>query len=538
MLARGLARPRYAKLAYHPPLGCTRFRMILFATSIRIEPIENYHSTLRTIARWLNAETRLRLTADDLASGAPIRTLTGRIQTAVAERDGEQFFAVRYSRPDEAQRGLTWSTEVGVHSPGRRLPLLLTVVTRAETLSPFERVTLDYEIPRVLTYVLDGLAVSAETPGIEPRVLRTGADLRALRVWLASARRLHTVVLLSPAPDGTTVVDPEALNDFLAGVAEVAVMAPDLDKRLVQPALGVQLAVFNGELALVFPAAQQGNDTRVTRRILRLDDLVDLHDEDGGLHQGLFRIIAQRTNVLHLRRHIDLEHVLAIGSGGASPPHADLTELLNLLDEQQAENDALREELQRNEDALRLANNRSRALQATLAYLDGDVRYPTNGNPQLIKDAFLAQVGDRVTLSSALHILAEVFPDRLVVLPSAFASAEESAKFKYRRRAFDLLWTLATDYWQALADGKGNTQARTVFGYNAFSARESETAANTDRAVRLRTFVYNGTPIYMDSHLKIGNSDSAAETLRVHFAWIADEQKIVIGHCGKHLDLS
>ncbi|WP_279611117.1 hypothetical protein [Burkholderia gladioli] len=40
----------------------------------------------------------------------------------------------------------------------------------------------------------------------------------------------------------------------------------------------------------------------------------------------------------------------------------------------------------------------------------------------------------------------------------------------------------------------------------------------------------------MEKHLKHGVKDSAAETLRVHFEWIASEQKIIIGHCGKHLD--
>jgi hypothetical protein len=40
------------------------------------------------------------------------------------------------------------------------------------------------------------------------------------------------------------------------------------------------------------------------------------------------------------------------------------------------------------------------------------------------------------------------------------------------------------------------------------------------------------------AHLRIGTKDSIADTLRVHFRWFADEQKIVIGHCGKHLNFN
>jgi hypothetical protein len=45
-----------------------------------------------------------------------------------------------------------------------------------------------------------------------------------------------------------------------------------------------------------------------------------------------------------------------------------------------------------------------------------------------------------------------------------------------------------------------------------------------------------GKQIEMLKHLRIGVKDSAAETLRIHFHWDAKDQRIVIGHCGKHLD--
>lgn len=40
----------------------------------------------------------------------------------------------------------------------------------------------------------------------------------------------------------------------------------------------------------------------------------------------------------------------------------------------------------------------------------------------------------------------------------------------------------------------------------------------------------------MEKHLKHGVKDSKAETLRIHFEWLPSEKKLVVGHCGKHLN--
>ena len=44
----------------------------------------------------------------------------------------------------------------------------------------------------------------------------------------------------------------------------------------------------------------------------------------------------------------------------------------------------------------------------------------------------------------------------------------------------------------------------------------------------------NPNTIVMWPHLKIGNAETTTETIRVHFEWIAEEQKVVIGWCGEH----
>jgi hypothetical protein len=144
--------------------------------------------------------------------------------------------------------------------------------------------------------------------------------------------------------------------------------------------------------------------------------------------------------------------------------------------------------------------------------------------PQLVKK--------QTSLAVILETLCIVFPDRVTVLEAAFESAKMSDTFLHVEKAFDLLWCLATTYWEQV-QSNGDTVARKLFG-NSYSAKEKTVLTNQGR--ERRTFVYCGERIQMDKHLKIGTADNASDTLRIHFEWIADEKRIVIGYCGKHLD--
>lgn len=151
----------------------------------------------------------------------------------------------------------------------------------------------------------------------------------------------------------------------------------------------------------------------------------------------------------------------------------------------------------------------------------------------------LAQTLERLshyfTPHDALDVIAAIFPDRIEVLPSARRSARAAEGFRHRKRCFDLLWRLATAYWSALAANKGDNEARLIFTLNEFASNEGAAGAGA-RGRGLRAFAYHGQRIEMPKHLKIGVKESAAETLRIHFAWLADERKLLIGHCGPHIN--
>lgn len=141
------------------------------------------------------------------------------------------------------------------------------------------------------------------------------------------------------------------------------------------------------------------------------------------------------------------------------------------------------------------------------------------------------------SLEDSLHFLQEQLPGRVVVLAGAMESAQQhdAAGFRLRSRAYSLLWTLVTDFRDALVRGEGDTKAREVFGKDEYAAKESDTGDGNAAMRRERTFSYRGEQVYFGKHLKIGYKPGAEETLRVHFHWDADNALIVIGHCGHHL---
>jgi hypothetical protein len=153
------------------------------------------------------------------------------------------------------------------------------------------------------------------------------------------------------------------------------------------------------------------------------------------------------------------------------------------------------------------------------------------------RTAILLAISGKPTPADALRVVETLFPKRVVVLASAMKSAHASESFAYGSRLLDLLLKLAGEYCDMLRRaGTGDAVAKSVFG-SAFAAVESKTTMDNDRARRERTFPYRGASRTMWRHLRIGTKDSITESIRVHFDWVDDEQRVVIGHCGEHLFL-
>ena len=123
----------------------------------------------------------------------------------------------------------------------------------------------------------------------------------------------------------------------------------------------------------------------------------------------------------------------------------------------------------------------------------------------------------------------------LLVLESAWGSADQVKGFEHGDQLFELLWLLATGYREQKLAGAPDRMAGQVFGGKNYAPRESESIERNPKSKRDRTFSYQGKTVEMWQHLKIGAKDSENRTIRIHFCWDSDLGQVVIGHCGRHL---
>ncbi len=185
------------------------------------------------------------------------------------------------------------------------------------------------------------------------------------------------------------------------------------------------------------------------------------------------------------------------------------------------------------ESELNNARRENHNLKATIESLNRRTEY--DNSEQLLEELrniVPGLVSGECSLIQILEMQRLLHPDRLKFLDSAFESAKGSA-FKNTGKAYQLIETLATKYWETVQEN-GDTAARHVFGTTNYAAKDKTTLSIPGK--KRRTFIYNGEPIFMEQHLRLGTADNSVDTLRIHFAWIPDEQLIIVGHVGKHLD--
>lgn len=140
------------------------------------------------------------------------------------------------------------------------------------------------------------------------------------------------------------------------------------------------------------------------------------------------------------------------------------------------------------------------------------------------------------SLEGQLVLVSKLWATRMVVLPEAFDSAK-----RYINGDADEQWRVlasaATVLWKLKFQEECTTDICSAFtnqtGIEMTLTETKATKANQD-CVRLRQRSYKGKTIDITPHLK-GKGKSKMDPFRLHFYFDEESQKIVIGHCGCHL---
>ena len=144
-----------------------------------------------------------------------------------------------------------------------------------------------------------------------------------------------------------------------------------------------------------------------------------------------------------------------------------------------------------------------------------------------------------ISVADALQLAADAFPRNIVVLPEAMRSAHAHSSGN-ANEAWQILRGLAMVLHPlCFSDNPEKAGSITdVFkretGYD-LSLRESKATKDVPAYVRARQRTCEGRTIDITPHAK-GKSGKRGEALRIHFAIDKETERIVIGHCGAHLD--
>jgi hypothetical protein len=529
--------------------------MLVYSAVLSFDAARGLDPLLEVVARWLNRKTREVVPPAGLHGSGERRFRDGsRIETWHTPSGDPALHAMRYTHADKDVSGRQWVTEIGLRYLKQGREIECTVLVSTNDIST--RVTAAVQASRPL-FVADLLTACAPTPrtcGL--RLIRLDATSASdFRYLLFDADRHYPLIVVSPTATGDYLVDLERLRALVAGVAEVVQIPAGTDTFAVGYAVGREYAAWLGGANVVFPPWRGRPEAPLpTRRFLPVE-LEALRSSEAGPETEIFSVITHRTNLPNSWRHVSpalvreeaLRREVARRRAEAAAT-GDTAELVQLLEQENQEqlvkisgleslNQSLEDQVLELDDQVRQRDYTIEALKAQLEQA-GARRADSGAGAVTMADAraaFAAHHAGTLSLEQSLVLVSALYPERLVVLETAWRSAKDAVKFRYGMRAFDLLYNLVTAYWEALAAGKGDQQARAIFGAG-FAARESEGVESNHRARELRTFVYRGQSVEMMKHLKIGVKDSAAETFRAHFEWFPDGRRLVIGHCGAHLD--
>jgi hypothetical protein len=523
--------------------------MIVYASRLQLIGANVLVDVRSAVCEWLDAKLR-RCKSEEFLRSVGRHDLGDSMFLEVAAIEGRdrEALGIRFGHPDNVVAGREWHTEVGVDvTPDASY---CTVVLHAHDSSARVLTWPRATRPLVVQNIVKRCKLGRLTPSGVRRLTEVDAD--AFEYGVSDSARAFPIVQVSPLRNGGYPVDPQYLCDLLTGIAEVVLIPEDADTFAISNAVGARFSAYDGAVNILWPAVDRNGAAFVPSSRFLAADIERMRFQGLRPESELLATICHQTNAPLARAHLSPEqvHFMSLRSALESAAQAtntavdaELRALYSQVDvEQRNTIMSLERTLQEQERQLTAARAECEerestisALKYQLAQAGASVQTLTGIGPST-RAAIEQGMADDASLEDCLRVIEQMYPDRLVILPTAWKSAKDASAFDSPRSAFALLAKLCTGYYDAMSTGKGDRAGLDVFGNKSFAARESETVEKNRRARELRCFRYKGTEVEMMRHLKIGVKDSVDKTFRAHFHWDAEAKRIVLGHCGRHLD--
>lgn len=460
-----------------------------------------------------------------------------------------ELFSIISTETDNSVRGRQWITEIGIHQSKEDNPVHFSILVKVEDRSIRTPQVKNVTTPRIIGRLMRTCNPIIGTPGKSIHTLQDNSEAESFACINQDIERRFPIILISEKErleesESQYLVNIERLGIFLQSIADVIIQPNYIDRRIL-----AKLAAKDGGINIIWPLKSDEGEPGIKR--FYPEDLVNLDDPEF----ELLTIIAQGTNPYYFKQHLHPSNVRQelfkreieiITEGGKQSNNiqqqitlyreyvdsleSDFSEIQGLVEILESDIDQYKNEIQLLSDSNHLKDHKIEQLQVIL-----DNRPTTSCLSDENRDALrlLLESKDNLTIIQSLKVIQELFPERVVVLPSAIDTAFES-EFLFKGRFLNLLYKFVTDYWQDLANGLGDTQAKRHLGshYSPNEGGKSDKRSTINR----RTFTYQGEKITMLKHLKFGKDHGCVNTIRVHFDWISKEKRLVIGYVGPHID--
>ena len=534
--------------------------MLVYANQLRVQGADAEWAVFRAIGGWLKEQLGFGLHPDQLKQNGEYSGQRGEHRSRLRIHgcyDGEPALcAWVLKHADDDVPGRQWIVEVGVKKFSGSLEV--SCVVKADERSTLVSSPVSASQPRVIQYIANNVLSAKEADfadAVPGEILRTvGQDRDSYRALLAEIKRRNrdgAIVLVSATREGEYLVSLTKLHRTLIGLAHVVQVLPESNSYEMAEILGQPWSAWNGAVNVLAIPSVSG----VRSRYFLRDEIQALGEDPQRISQVLAWVTAS-TNIPRLRMHVRPEGVMQLSMRRriekvrATSAQMNVTQLrqeLNEASEQVAdqeryfteiveENASLEAAVSRYKDDLEVTQDELRAKNFQIKSLKDQVSPAAGGSGGIINPDALQEIVLKQELSplDCIEFIEQVHGNRCTVLDSARSSAKKMPRYLNGRVLLDLLVRLVTTYRDGLKDG-GDSKARLVFGKSEYAAKESETVMANKAMRRQRTFNYDGTQVEMFRHLKIGVDDDPTRTIRVHFHWDGNHQKIVIGYCGEHL---
>jgi hypothetical protein len=376
---------------------------------------------------------------------------------------------------------------------------------------------------------------------------------------LENPNRLCPIILIAREFDtGLPKVNPSNLSRLLAGTAVVFVSdTTGVDKEL-EWLIPRNYRCWNGMVRVYQPIVRfESNFDFKRHRYFTREQIEALTPE--GIVESIVRGVARRSRMLSAAGVTSLEDVWSkqheIDSQKLREKLAGQPELQEYIANFDRENAALKrqlknsasqiESLQLEVEAFDETKNeleiKVSALNSEIGYVRQEADSIRSINRQLKDQNEAIQSFENLPSSvlEVIELIGRLHPDKIFFTERALTSAED-ASLEDVEVAWRCIWSMATIlhglHFDEDKPANLEKEFREKTGFD-LSLTETGTTKNDKKLMGLRKCTYNGEVVDITPHVRYGGRE-AKKSLRVHYYPHHGEKRLIVCHCGDHLDTS